>query len=210
MRAGSVGITLTAAATPFAPRAPPTPRPGPGRGRIHRLGQSSDVLIKKFVVNGTVEASICELHDDQAEASRQHVARAATPSLRAQSFKGERVLKERASLLRRRRPVEALLFVEAPQTPPDQDPGGARNEAGRAAMRRSREERERAELALGLLVAAVADEIRTPDAAAAVMAKSVMASMSSPHRTRRGGGGGTASVGRDTGSSSSRRSMGGR
>jgi SNF2 family DNA or RNA helicase len=64
MRAGSVGITLTAADVVYllGPCVDPADEVQ-AAGRIHRLGQSSDVLIKKFVVNGTVEASICELHD---------------------------------------------------------------------------------------------------------------------------------------------------
>ncbi|KAH8086181.1 helicase [Aureococcus anophagefferens] len=54
MRAGSVGITLTAADVVYllGPCVDPADEVQ-AAGRIHRLGQSSDVLIKKFVVNGT-------------------------------------------------------------------------------------------------------------------------------------------------------------
>ena len=31
-------------------------------GRIHRLGQTRQVLLKKFVMKGTVEESIVEMH----------------------------------------------------------------------------------------------------------------------------------------------------
>ena len=86
MRAGNVGITLTAADVVYllvrvrCPSAPPStrivahrpiPAQGPcvdpsdevqAAGRIHRLGQTRQVLLKKFVMKGTVEESIVEMH----------------------------------------------------------------------------------------------------------------------------------------------------
>ena len=32
-------------------------------GRIHRLGQDKDVLIKRFAFRGSLESNICSLHD---------------------------------------------------------------------------------------------------------------------------------------------------
>ena len=84
MRAGNVGITLTAADVvyllvcvrcPFRHRSivahRPIPAQGPcvdpgdevqAAGRIHRLGQTRRVLLKKFIMKGTVEEAIEEFH----------------------------------------------------------------------------------------------------------------------------------------------------
>ncbi|EGB12379.1 hypothetical protein AURANDRAFT_19641 [Aureococcus anophagefferens] len=182
MRAGSVGITLTAADVVYllGPCVDPADEVQ-AAGRIHRLGQSSDVLIKKFVVNGTVEASICELHDKIKAGAlaldSANVSRAAATLLcrQVRSFvRAKGVLKERASLLVVGVLVEALLeLVEARLADAAAGPGllEERAERGLAARRCAgvaKSGSELSELALaGLLVAAVADEIRTPDAAAA-------------------------------------------
>ena len=63
MRAGNVGITLTAADVVYL--LGPCVDPGDevqAAGRIHRLGQTRQVLLKKFVMKGTVEESIVEMH----------------------------------------------------------------------------------------------------------------------------------------------------
>jgi SNF2 family DNA or RNA helicase len=63
MRAGNVGITLTAADVVYllGPCVDPSDEVQ-AAGRIHRLGQTRQVLLKKFVMKGTVEESIVEMH----------------------------------------------------------------------------------------------------------------------------------------------------
>ncbi len=63
MRAGNVGITLTAADVVYL--LGPCVDPGDevqAAGRIHRLGQTRRVLLKKFIMRGTVEEAIEEFH----------------------------------------------------------------------------------------------------------------------------------------------------
>ena len=63
MRAGNVGITLTAADVVYL--LGPCVDPGDevqAAGRIHRLGQTRRVLLKKFIMKGTVEEAIEEFH----------------------------------------------------------------------------------------------------------------------------------------------------
>ena len=67
MRAGNVGITLTAADVVYLFDDRSTARAWTldevqAAGRIHRLGQTRQVLLKKFVMKGTVEESIVEMH----------------------------------------------------------------------------------------------------------------------------------------------------
>mmetsp|Transcript_33539 Transcript_33539/g.61289 ORF Transcript_33539/g.61289 Transcript_33539/m.61289 type:complete len:654 (-) Transcript_33539:214-2175(-) len=63
LRAGAVGITLTAASTVYLME--PSIDPAvevQAAGRIHRLGQTKEVLIKRFVFKNTIEEAVCEVH----------------------------------------------------------------------------------------------------------------------------------------------------
>ena len=65
VKLGSVGLTLTAATRVYLME----PAFDPScevqiAGRIHRLGQSKDVLIKKFAFRDSIEENICKLHDE--------------------------------------------------------------------------------------------------------------------------------------------------
>ena len=65
MKLGSVGLTLTAATRVYLME----PAFDPScevqiAGRIHRLGQNKDVLIKKFAFRDSIEENICKLHDE--------------------------------------------------------------------------------------------------------------------------------------------------
>jgi SNF2 family DNA or RNA helicase len=64
-RAGSVGITLTAASHVFLmePCIDPATEVQ-AAGRIHRLGQKKAVGVTKYVYDGTVESHIVKLHDE--------------------------------------------------------------------------------------------------------------------------------------------------
>ena len=64
LRAGAVGITLTAATRLylFEPCLDPS-HEIQAAGRVHRLGQLKDVHIVRFVYKQTIEDAICELHD---------------------------------------------------------------------------------------------------------------------------------------------------
>ena len=62
-RSGNVGITLTAATRVYLME--PMLDPGTevqAAGRIHRLGQTKDVLVTRFRFKGTVEEDIVKLH----------------------------------------------------------------------------------------------------------------------------------------------------
>jgi SNF2 family DNA or RNA helicase len=62
-RSGNVGITLTAATRVYLME--PMLDPGTevqAAGRIHRLGQTKDVLVTRFCFKGTVEEDIVKLH----------------------------------------------------------------------------------------------------------------------------------------------------
>ena len=43
-------------------------------GRIHRLGQTSDVLIKRFAFRDSLEANICALHEQMKQGPATGVA----------------------------------------------------------------------------------------------------------------------------------------
>jgi superfamily II DNA or RNA helicase len=65
VKLGSVGLTLTAATRVYLME----PAFDPScevqiAGRIHRLGQNKDVLIKKFAFRDSIEENICKLHDE--------------------------------------------------------------------------------------------------------------------------------------------------
>ena len=63
MKTGSCGITLTAATRVYLME--PCIDPAhelQAAGRIHRLGQSKDVLCKRFVFRSTYEEQVVELH----------------------------------------------------------------------------------------------------------------------------------------------------
>jgi SNF2 family DNA or RNA helicase len=64
MRTGAVGITLTAATRVYLME--PSFDPAmevQAAGRIHRLGQDKDVLVKRFAFRDSLEANICTLHE---------------------------------------------------------------------------------------------------------------------------------------------------
>ena len=63
VKTGAVGITLTAASRVymFEPALDPAAEVQMA-GRIHRLGQTKDVLIKRFVFKDTIEERIDKLH----------------------------------------------------------------------------------------------------------------------------------------------------
>ena len=64
LRAGAVGITLTAADAVYLME--PCLDPATelqAAGRIHRLGQNREVTVHRYVLRGTVEESVRELHD---------------------------------------------------------------------------------------------------------------------------------------------------
>ena len=65
IRLGSVGITLTAATRVYLlePAFDPATEVQ-AAGRIHRLGQTRDVLIKKFAFRNTIEENICTMHEE--------------------------------------------------------------------------------------------------------------------------------------------------
>ena len=65
VKLGSVGLTLTAATRVYLME----PAFDPScevqiAGRIHRLGQSKGVLIKKFAFRDSIDENICKLHDE--------------------------------------------------------------------------------------------------------------------------------------------------
>ena len=65
VKLGSVGLTLTAATRVYLME----PAFDPScevqiAGRIHRLGQSNEVLIKKFAFRDSIDENICKLHDE--------------------------------------------------------------------------------------------------------------------------------------------------
>ena len=63
MKTGSVGITLTAASRVYLME--PCFDPAmevQAAGRVHRLGQSKDALIKKFAFRDSIDENICKLH----------------------------------------------------------------------------------------------------------------------------------------------------
>ena len=63
MRTGAVGITLTAASTVYLmePCLDPSTEMQ-AAGRIHRLGQTKQVLVKRFVFRSTIEEMVCIAH----------------------------------------------------------------------------------------------------------------------------------------------------
>ena len=63
MKSGSVGITLTAATRCYlmAPCLDPATEMQ-AAGRIHRLGQTRDVLVKRFAFRNSIDEQIVELH----------------------------------------------------------------------------------------------------------------------------------------------------
>ena len=64
----AVGITLTAASKVILME--PTMDPAleaQAAGRIHRLGQTNEVLIRRFAFKGTVEEAIVDLHAAQKD-----------------------------------------------------------------------------------------------------------------------------------------------
>ena len=68
MRTGAVGITLTAASTVYLME--PSLDPGTemqAAGRIHRLGQTKKVLVKRFVFRNTIEEMVCVAHKKIAD-----------------------------------------------------------------------------------------------------------------------------------------------
>jgi len=64
VKTGSVGVTLTAATRVylFEPAFDPATE-AQMAGRIHRLGQTKDVLIKRLVFKDSVEENVCSMHD---------------------------------------------------------------------------------------------------------------------------------------------------
>lgn len=64
LRVGAVGMTLTAASRVylFEPAFNPAAEVQ-AAGRIHRLGQTKDVLITRFVFRDSVEEHIVKLHE---------------------------------------------------------------------------------------------------------------------------------------------------
>jgi len=75
MRTGAVGITLTAATRVYLME--PSLDPAmevQAAGRIHRLGQSKDVLIKRFAFRDSLDANICELHEQMKRGPSSGVA----------------------------------------------------------------------------------------------------------------------------------------
>ena len=61
---GNCGITLTSATRVFLME----PCLDPGHevqcaGRIHRLGQTKDVLCKRYCMKGSYEEAVCKMHD---------------------------------------------------------------------------------------------------------------------------------------------------
>ena len=65
VKTGAVGITLTAATRVYLlePAFDPAAEVQ-AAGRIHRLGQTRDVLIKRFAFRDSLESNICALHDE--------------------------------------------------------------------------------------------------------------------------------------------------
>ena len=63
IKTGAVGITLTAATRVYLlePCYDPAAE-AQAAGRIHRLGQVNDVLIKRLVFRDSIEARIVEMH----------------------------------------------------------------------------------------------------------------------------------------------------
>lgn len=67
MKSGSVGMTLTAATRCYlmAPCIDPAMEMQ-AAGRIHRLGQTKDVLVKRFAFKDSLDEKIVELHSKVA------------------------------------------------------------------------------------------------------------------------------------------------
>ena len=64
IKTGAVGVTLTAASRCYLmePQLDPSLEVQ-AAGRIHRLGQTKDVVTKRFAFRDSVDESICELHE---------------------------------------------------------------------------------------------------------------------------------------------------
>jgi len=63
MRAGNVGVTLTAATRVYLME--PCLDPSmelQAAGRIHRLGQTKDVLVKKLCYKNSIDGAVAEIH----------------------------------------------------------------------------------------------------------------------------------------------------
>ena len=64
IKTGSVGLTLTAATRVFLMEPCIEPQHEvQAAGRIHRLGQSRDVFVKRYAFRGTIDESILEFHE---------------------------------------------------------------------------------------------------------------------------------------------------
>jgi SNF2 family DNA or RNA helicase len=75
IKTGSVGITLTAASRVylFEPCFDPATEVQ-AAGRIHRLGQTQDVLIKRFAFRDSLDENICRLHERLRQPGSSHLA----------------------------------------------------------------------------------------------------------------------------------------
>ena len=61
----AVGVTLTAANRVYLMEPSPDPATeAQAAGRIHRLGQTKEVLIKRFAFRDTIEHAIVDLHEE--------------------------------------------------------------------------------------------------------------------------------------------------
>ena len=81
VKTGAVGITLTAATRVYLlePAFDPAAEVQ-AAGRIHRLGQTRDVLIKRFAFRDSIEEQICKLHTGEGRRRCPPRARAAADS----------------------------------------------------------------------------------------------------------------------------------
>ena len=67
MKVGNVGITLTAATRVYLMEPCLDPQTEvQAAGRIHRLGQTRDVLVKRYAYRSSLDANIIELHGEIA------------------------------------------------------------------------------------------------------------------------------------------------
>jgi SWI/SNF-related matrix-associated actin-dependent regulator of chromatin subfamily A3 len=93
VKTGSVGITLTAATRVYLmePAIDPAAE-AQMAGRIHRLGQTKDVLIKRFAFRQSIEATLCEMHDE-IRAGRVVIADGTLPASAVKKFTAHAVEK---------------------------------------------------------------------------------------------------------------------
>jgi SNF2 family DNA or RNA helicase len=108
MRAGGVGLTLTAASHVFM--MDPCLNPAMAKqaeDRVHRLGQKNPVFIKHMIARGTIEGTIYTLCQEKLSGGVQALAAPVGPAARAPSAAGNEAMALESNELER-------LFADMP------------------------------------------------------------------------------------------------